>query len=694
MTVHALYILDEMVNNVNQGLTSLINTHAPLREKTVSNHKTAPWYTHTIRSEKRRKRKLERKWRKFKTNLHKHNFRCQCIKLNKLLHTSRVKFYNDMLADSGNDARTVFKVAKTLTGHNTEPILPKHSNLATLTKEFSDYFESKVTTIKANIIVDTSHPPPPELIYTGLKLEHLRPFTPDEIKRIILSSPSKSCDLDPIPTTLVKDCITDLLPLMTSIINTSITSGVYPSSYKNALVRPLIKKMGIDKNLHKNYRPVSNLHFVSKVIEKCVSMQLETHLVTNNLLDSFQSGYRAYHSTETAISRVTNDILTNKDSNKATILVAIDLSAAFDLVDHDILLERLEAYYGITGSALQWFRSYLFDRKQCVYIQGVRSDQKPVHQGVPQGSVLGARLYTLYVRPLSDIIKQHSISYHAYADDTQLYVHFDRDSQSGMHHAINKLEKCITDISGWMAHNGLKLNDEKTEWTIFCGNPVLYKGVELTVGNSTVTLSTSIRNLGVRLDQELTLQPQINDVCKSAYFHLRRINKIRRYLTDSAAKTLVQSLVVGRLDYCNSVYFGLPLISTNKLQLVQNSAARVISKTKKRDHITPVLKDLHWLPVKRRSEYKILILTFNALHKQGPSYISDLLKWYKPNRRLRSRNTPTLTPFNTNSVLTDKRLIQGGGSKLWNNLPNNIRCAKTFQFFKTHLKTYLFKQSY
>ena len=156
--------------------------------------------------------------------------------------------------------------------------------------------------------------------------------------------------------------------------------------------------------------------------------------------------------------------------NSAQQLVAIDLSAAFGLVNHSILLERLYTCYGISGTALEWFRSHLSGRTQSVVINGVHFKEKMLDHGGPQGSVLGVRLYTLYIRPLSRILKHHRVLYHTYADDTQLYVKFDRESPS-MQIAINRLEDCLLDVSHWMAHNGLKLNNDKTEWLIFNGNP-------------------------------------------------------------------------------------------------------------------------------------------------------------------------------------------------------------------------------
>ena len=248
-------------------------------------------------------------------------------------------------------------------------------------------------------------------------------------------------------------------------------------------------------------------------------------------------------------------------------MVAIDLSAAFDLVNHSILLERLYTYYGISGTALEWFRSYLSGRTQRVVINGVCSNEKMIDHGVPQGSVLGVRLYTLYIRPLSQILENHRVFYHTYADDTQLYVILDRKSLSSMQIAIIRLEYCLFDVSHWMAYNGQKLNNDKTEWLIFNGNLAFSKSVTLTVGAETIKQSTSIRNLGVRLEPDITMLPHISDTCRSGYYHLRRINKIRKYVSDCGTKTIIQALVISRMNYCNSIYHGLPIKSFFKSNL-------------------------------------------------------------------------------------------------------------------------------
>ena len=204
------------------------------------------------------------------------------------------------------------------------------------------------------------------------------------------------------------------------------------------------------------------------------------------------------------------------------------------------------------------------------------------------------------------------------------------------------------------------------------------KSATITVWAETIKQSTSIRNLGDRLERDLTMLPHINDTCRSSYYHLRRINKIRNYLSDCGTKTLIQALVISRMDYCNSIYNGLPIKSLKKIQLVQNAAARVITKTKRCDHISPILRDLHWLPIKKRTDYKMMVLTCNARNEQGPCYIADFFKLYKPKRSLRSESNTSLVPVHGDSIQINKRLLNCRVSTTWNSPPKELRIIKKF----------------
>ena len=278
-----------------------------------------------------------------------------------------------------------------------------------------------------------------------------------------------------------------------------------PISMKNAVLSPLLKKPSLDFEIFSNFRPVSNLKFLSKVIEKVAAMRLTNYLCDNDLNESLQSAYKKHHSCETALLRVQNDILKSIDDKQCVVLLLLDLSAAFDTVDHKILLHRLRSRFGIKGKALSWLQSYLTDRSQSVQIDGFTSSVRPLRFGVPQGSVLGPLLYLLYTAPLGDLIRWHDMDFHLYADDTQLYTTFSCDDKDDLTTTISRIESCLVDITNWMTTNKLKLNTDKTELLILYSRFRLPPRLpSIKIGTDIIKPTNKARNIGVIFDNTVT----------------------------------------------------------------------------------------------------------------------------------------------------------------------------------------------
>lgn len=499
--------------------------------------------------------------------------------------------------------------------------------------------------------------------------------------------------MDPLPTNLVCNLLPTLSPIITDIVNAALNSGCFPSTLKSAIVKPLLKKPGLDREVLKNYRPVSNLSFVSKVIEKVVASRLLDHMKENGLLDRMQSAYRSGHSTETALLKVYNDITRSIDNGNGVYLILLDLSAAFDTVDHQILLSFLRDHIGLGGHAFSMFQSYLQDRTQCVSIEGVLSELCDLAFGVPQGSVLGPIIFCIYTLPLGAILQKHNVSYHIYADDTQLYCSFNIKSSAN---ALNSITTCVSEIRSWMILNNLKINDDKTEFLQITSSYLKCK-VEndpLEIGQYTIPTSTYCKSLGVMFDCHLDMTKQLNTISRSCYFHLRNIRAIRHLIPDIAAAQLVHSLVSSRLDYCNSLLYGLPGYKIKTLQRVQNVAARIVSGCDIRSHITPVLNTLHWLPIKQRIKFKILLITYKCINGLAPEYLCDLLHKPDSNRLRRSAYQHNLVMPRTKLASYGDRSFSYAAPYEWNQLPNDIRLAPSVACFKKCLKTYLFSEYY
>ena len=285
-------------------------------------------------------------------------------------------------------------------------------------------------------------------------ISEFNPVSELTVRKIIMSLPNKSSSLDPIPTSLLKQCVSELLSYICTFINLSLSTGHLCVSLKTAVITPILKKTSLDP-VFANYRPISNLPTLSKILEKVVSQQLSTYIYTNNLADPRQSAYRPNHSTELALCRLLNDALVEADRDNVTALL-LDLSAAFDTVDHDILLKRLENIFGIHGVPLKWFGNYLKGRVQQVSINNSKSSSIPLLYGVPQGSVLGPLLFCLYVRPLADVIVANGLNHMYYADDLQVTVSFPTCEQEA---ALRLLHSGLEKIIEWMHTSKLKINN-------------------------------------------------------------------------------------------------------------------------------------------------------------------------------------------------------------------------------------------
>ena len=690
-----------LVEQYNGKLQALTDKYAPPQNKTITLRPHAPWYTEALRREKRERRKCERTATRTLLTVDREIAEERYARRTVQIEQAKAAYYTSQIDKNKGDSKTLFKLTNSLMGKNGETILPTHSCDKTLADQFLSFFHNKIDNIRTGLcaMVDEPLVEIPDQSFNGVPLNCFSSVTLQEIRHIILKAPSKSCELDPLPSWLLKECVDELSPIVTSIVNASLNHAIVPLSLKTALIRPLLKKSGLDKEVLKNYRPVSNLSFISKVLEKVVAKRLDDHMLDNNLYSSVQSAYRERHSTETALLKVQSDILTALDSGSGAVLLMLDLSAAFDTIDHGILLSRLNSLYGISGDALDWFKSYLSNRVQRVIIGDTVSECKNLNFGVPQGSVLGPKIYCMYTKPISDIIAGHGLSHHCYADDTQLYIAIEHSAN--LHSELLRMERCVADIRNWMRHNMLKLNDDKTELIVFASryNQHLYSDASMMIGNTTVVCEPQVKNLGVIFDQVMSMRQHVNYTSRTARFHLRNISRIRRYIPEESCKLVVQSLVTSRLDYSNGLLYGIPKSAVSILQSVQNSAARIVTKTAPREHITPVLRELHWLPVDRRIEYKILLYAYKALNGLAPEYLCNMVELYAPDRVLQSASQNLLVVPRGKHCQYGMRTFAMAAATLWNSLnvrdrSNRIRDSPSLESFKSNLKTLLFKEHF
>jgi hypothetical protein len=381
------------------------------------------------------------------------------------------------------------------------------------------------------------------------------------------------------------------------------------------------------------------------------------------------------------------------------LLALLDLSAAFDCVDHAVLISRLRETFGIDGLALDWTSSFLSDRTQYVSFNDSVSVATIVDCGVPQGSVLGPLLFTLYTADVVKIAAEFGVSVHCYADDIQLYVHC---TTSDIGEAVRRILDCIAAIDRWMSSNRLKLNPDKSQF-LWLGTwqqlrkfnpPPMHMPSGLVIHPTTVA-----RDLGVILDSQLTMDEHVEKTVTTCMLQLRQLRSLRKSLSFDAASILVHAFISSRLDYCNAILYGISDAALHKLQFIQNSAARLISGRRYYDHITPVLRDqLHWLPVRQRIMYKVAFLVHKCLNGSAPSYLRELLtltSTLPQHQRLRSAAHHDLHCNDQHALRLGSRSFKFSGPTVWNSLPVALRdpTMSTVRF-KSLLKTHMFHVAY
>ena len=422
-------------------LGDVLDKHAPLISRLIKKD-SADWMSDDYRRAKSLRHQFERTWRRAKNPLNRSRLRRQLAQCNALVNKDKSHYYSKLISDNSHDSRKLWRELHKTLNRVSDATLPSHKSEKSLANQFASFFSNKMKKIRDNFAPSGTeydvHPPsdPP-------KTTVFRQVSEEVVDKIIKTSQRKSCLLDPLPTFLIKECIDILRPSLTKLVNCSLMEGCVPDAFKSAVVT-LIKKPNLPSNDLKNYRPVSGLSFISKLVEHVVAKQLLEHIHVHNLDNPYQSAYKAGHSTETAFLYIKNEVHLSLSRGETTALVLLHLSAAFDTIDYSTPLSCLRNWFGVGGSVLKWFTSYLSDRYQSIKIGFTLSDVCKLLFGIPQGSVLGPLLFSLYTTTLSLIITKHKgIKFHFYADDSQVYIHLSQKNASA---AFEKLNRCLDDV--------------------------------------------------------------------------------------------------------------------------------------------------------------------------------------------------------------------------------------------------------
>ena len=674
-------------------MLATLDLHAPVTIKKSILRPDTSWYTSHLLDKKRLLRKLETQYTTNPSPSKLAEYRSLKIQHRKQLKFAKAAHIASKFDLIRNDSKATHRLSAELLGRKLRHPLPTASPTE-LPILFSRFFGNKLSDIIQSL---------PEPSYKQ-KHQHIESslghFSDPSLLQVVsfIKKSHSSSSLDPIPTTLLHQIANTVAPPLLKICSQSMATGIVPNDFKKAIITPILKNSNLDSLNISNYRPISNLSIHSKTLERIVASQLTEHLDTNNILHPLQSAYTLRKSTETAMTKITSDLMYSLDNIHGTILVLLDMSAAFDTLDHKILINRLMSI-GITGTALKWFESYLNNRTSTVCIDNKYAPPQSISHGVPQGSVLGPILFNIYMLPLFTIIEKHiGVSFHSYADDIQLYMKCNETTKSTPH----ILSNCISDIHDWLNNNSLRLNPSKSE-SIFLHLPFRSNEIQcpplITSGTTSIDYSKTVRNLGVMLDSTLSFKTQTAKILKTVNYHLHCLRLIRRSIPFEVAATIASSFILPHFDYCNQLLNGIPAYMIRRLQTLQNAIVRCVHLLPRRsnDSITPFLKSLHWLPIASRILYKTILLTHKALHHNSPDYLASLIN---KSATVNQKNTRSTNTFHLDTVhkyklhSTNCRSFVISAPYLWNSLPSDIRTITTTATFKIHLKTYLFKLAF
>ncbi len=510
-------------------------------------------------------------------------------------------------------------------------------------------------------------------------------YTTEEVVLKILQSinTTKAAGLDKVAGKFLKDGSSILVTPITEICNLSIKLSTFPNKCKPAKLKPLFKKGS--KTEAKNYRPISLLPLVSKIIEKIIHNQTESFLEKHEIIYKYQSGFRKNHSTNSCLSYLSNKIQKGFEEGNLTGMILIDLQKAFDTIDHEILLCKMK-YLGFAESAINWFRSYLANRTFVVHVNGEYSNPGNLTCGVPQGSILGPLLFLLYI---NDMPQSVTCDLLLYADDSCLVF-----TDKNFDNIETQLNKNFDSICDWFVDNKLSIHfgEDKTKSILFGTKGKIKRLQELDIkhGNIKIKQHPQVTYLGCVLDSSLTGESMALHALKKVNAKLKFLYRKRSFLSTCLRRLLCNALIQPHFDFaCLAWYPCLNKKFKKKMQVAQNKCIRYCLNLGNRAHIgTKEFEKLNWLPTKERFEQCVCVGIFNFFVGVAPTYISEM---YFPLEQShctrRSLNKLWIPNQRTNRGL---KMLSYLGPRLWNVLPNFLKSTKNVNGFKHKLKESFF----
>ena len=671
----------------NSLFLEVLNDHAPIKRVKIKSRPN-PYITPEIRQLMRTRDKWHKSAIKTKDRLHWNAYRFFRQEVKREIRLAEMEHVRTELQNSNGNSNSIWKVLNRCLPRKDPPFLTTEDPFSQANK-FNKFYTSvgisaalkaKTLAEKHGYFLDdesTLCPLNSCLHDNQCPLFKFQSVTEEEVGKIIRSLPSnKTPGLDKVTARVLKDSLPITLSAITNLVNTSFSSNTFAQVWKSAEVIPILKSGDPDEP--SNTRPISLLPIMSKVCERSAHSQFVDFLDQNEKISKLQSGNRRFHSTETALLYFADEILKNMDDKKVSVIVLLDMSKAFDSIRHDLMLSKLHRI-GVSSGACTWFGSYLSQRCQVVNIANSVSDPLPLTVGVPQGSILGPVLFTLYVNDLLSVPRHCQAM--GYIDDTKIFLGL---PSSQISDAVTALNKDLSEIARWCCTNSLLINPDKTKLLVIrvpqltrslpSIPPVKLLGKEI----KSVTVA---KDLGVIFDSSLSFNEHVTKTVSDCMHRLIRINRIKHLLDRKTLLSLINAFVFSKLFYCSSVWSNTSKTNIKRLQLVQNFAGRIVLGLRKYDRISDGLESLKWLPIADKLFLNDSVMVHKCLNGRAPDYLSQ-----KFTRRLDLHNRDTRNKKDLNlprcRLKTGQRSFAYRGAACWNSLPKDLKEVVDGRIFK------------
>lgn len=681
--------VNKKVKRFNELITLLFDKHSPLCKLRVS-RQSYPWITDNIKCMMKLRDSAFARARRTGVRSHHEYYKSLRNYINGALEREKTAYFTYYVNKNRSHPAQMWTHLKSsaVIGDAEKPAIPHHLCVPDTVNDFFLKLPGNSETHR-----DT------QAWFSGGRLGsfefHIKKCTEEQVLKSIQSIKTNAKGHDGISMEMIRLTLKTTLPIIAHMVNSSIEHGIFPEDWKIAKVRP-IPKSNKTEDL-KDLRPISILPALSKIIEKIVCDQLAKYLENNELLPIVQSGFRGKHGTATALAKVTDDVITASDKGMGTVLVLLDFSRAFDCLNPTLLIAKMR-YYGVSDLSCQWFQSFLSNRQQFVELQTeqgslVASSTRSISRGTPQGSILSPLLFVLYTSDLVARLKHCGV--HLYADDTQLYYSL---TPQDLDTALAKINEDLSAVADWSVKNNLVLNPNKSQFIVLGSkgqrDKILAQKPVIFIGNEPVSRVDQVKNLGLVMDGEMRYIEHINIKIRNAFYRLKTLYSLRKYLSVGVRETVAEALVLSHLNYGDIVYGPRLLEKTKKvIQRLQNACVRFCYDVPRRAHITPYLNDRGILNMANRRNLHLAFTVRKVIEFEKPRYLFNVLKWVKDDRKkpLRShRATKLIVP--EHRTVSFRGGFKFAATKIWNDLPPPLREPMPLLKFKKILKSHFLKQ--